>query len=200
MNSKSFIGVLSAAFLLGGCATTLEPTMPTPAPSSTTASRSASVEPVAGAEATTADERRDELGRRLDESLEEFDKTLTAEQRKTAEEREARTADNRSAATGSSAAGSAAAGGLESATRPGDLRSERSSQAGSVAAGSSSATDRGVVSAGSGAPDRSIPSGDDDDIVARRLRRAAEQETDPELKEKLWNEYIDYKRNAQGRG
>ena len=51
--------------------------------------------------------------------------------------------------------------------------------------------------AGSGGPDRSRPSGEDDDIVARRLRRAAEQETDPELKEKLWKEYEDYKRNAR---
>jgi hypothetical protein len=30
------------------------------------------------------------------------------------------------------------------------------------------------------------------------LRRAAEQETDPELKEKLWKEYQDYKRNSKG--
>jgi hypothetical protein len=35
--------------------------------------------------------------------------------------------------------------------------------------------------------------------VARRLRRAAEQETDPELKEKLWKEYTVYKRNVQGK-
>jgi hypothetical protein len=134
------------------------------------------------------------LGRRLDESLDAFDKTLTAEQRRTAEERETRTADARSSSAGSMGAAN------ESAARPGDLRSERSGQAGSAASSSSSSTDRGVVGSASGAPDRSIPSGDDDDIVARRLRRAAEQETDPELKEKLWNEYIDYKRNAQGRG
>jgi chorismate mutase len=36
-------------------------------------------------------------------------------------------------------------------------------------------------------------------VVARRLRQAAQQETDPELKEKLWQEYIDYKKNAQGK-
>ena len=36
----------------------------------------------------------------------------------------------------------------------------------------------------------------DDDIVARQLREAAEKETDPELKEKLWKEYEDYKRNT----
>ena len=37
----------------------------------------------------------------------------------------------------------------------------------------------------------------DDDIVARQLREAAEKETDPELKEKLWKEYEDYRRNTQ---
>ena len=36
----------------------------------------------------------------------------------------------------------------------------------------------------------------DDDIVARQLREAAENETDPELKEKLWKEYYEYK-NSQ---
>ena len=40
---------------------------------------------------------------------------------------------------------------------------------------------------------RSRPSGHDDDIVARQIREAAEKETDPELKEKLWKEYDDYK-------
>ena len=35
--------------------------------------------------------------------------------------------------------------------------------------------------------------GHDDDIVARQLREAAEKETDPVLKEKLWKEYEDYK-------
>ena len=39
--------------------------------------------------------------------------------------------------------------------------------------------------------------GSDDDIVARQLREAAEQETDPELKEKLWREYEAYKRGTQ---
>lgn len=33
----------------------------------------------------------------------------------------------------------------------------------------------------------------DDDIVARQLREAAEQETDPELKKKLWEEYDKYR-------
>ncbi len=38
----------------------------------------------------------------------------------------------------------------------------------------------------------------DDDIVARQLREAAEQETDPVLKEKLWKEYESY-RTGKGR-
>ena len=33
----------------------------------------------------------------------------------------------------------------------------------------------------------------DDDIVARQLKEAAEKETNPELKEKLWDEYYKYK-------
>jgi len=35
----------------------------------------------------------------------------------------------------------------------------------------------------------------DDDIVARQLKEAAEKERDPQLKEKLWNEYYKYKQN-----
>ena len=147
--------------------------------------------------ATTADERKGALEKSLDDSLGEFDKTLDEEQRRTAQARDAQAADR--AATESKETGDRE-GGL--GRREGDLRSERSTQAGAGGGDSSSGgRDRGTVSgAGSDAPDRGIPSGDDDDIVARRLRRAAEQETDPELKEKLWKEYMEYKRNAQGRG
>ena len=38
---------------------------------------------------------------------------------------------------------------------------------------------------------------DQDDIVARQLREAAEQETDPELKKKLWKEYEEYKKGLR---
>jgi hypothetical protein len=41
-----------------------------------------------------------------------------------------------------------------------------------------------------------IPDGSDDDIVARQLREAAMKETDPELREKLWQEYRNYKKGA----
>lgn len=41
------------------------------------------------------------------------------------------------------------------------------------------------------APD-DIPSGRDDDVVARQLREAAMTEPDPELREALWDEYRNY--------
>ncbi|MGB5292085.1 MAG: hypothetical protein WBN41_11620, partial [Lysobacterales bacterium] len=41
-----------------------------------------------------------------------------------------------------------------------------------------------------------VGDGSDDDVVARQLREAAEKETDPELKEKLWEEYRRYKRGT----
>ncbi|MBW2221639.1 MAG: hypothetical protein JRF22_03810 [Deltaproteobacteria bacterium] len=43
---------------------------------------------------------------------------------------------------------------------------------------------------------KSHGSAQDDDIVARQIREAAEKETDPELKKKLWKEYEDYKRGS----
>ena len=150
--------------------------------------------------ATTAEERRTVLDKRLDDSLGTFDKQIRSEQERTAQERDSRAA---SGAGSGSASGDAAAGnGPASGSRPGDLRSEGadSREAATNAAKQGDKQDRGTIGgAGSGGADRGIPSGDDDDIIARRLRRAAEQETDPELKEKLWKEYVEYKRGAQGK-
>lgn len=47
--------------------------------------------------------------------------------------------------------------------------------------------------AGAGRIPDDIPDATDDDIIARQLREAAMQETDPELKKKLWDEYQRYK-------
>jgi hypothetical protein len=44
-----------------------------------------------------------------------------------------------------------------------------------------------------GAPGGKLPPPEDDDIVARQLREAAQKEPDPELKKKLWEEYWKYK-------
>ncbi|NHZ69961.1 MAG: hypothetical protein GWP20_01885 [Thermotogales bacterium] len=41
-----------------------------------------------------------------------------------------------------------------------------------------------------------VGDGSGDDVVARQLREAAEKETDPELRKKLWEEYRKYKKGA----
>jgi len=38
-----------------------------------------------------------------------------------------------------------------------------------------------------------IPSAENDDVIAAQIRLAAESETDPDRREKLWNEYRKYK-------
>jgi len=44
-----------------------------------------------------------------------------------------------------------------------------------------------------------IPDGSDDDVVARQLREAAMKETDPRLRERLWDEYRRYKQGGVGK-
>ncbi len=55
----------------------------------------------------------------------------------------------------------------------------------------------GVPTRGGGkdvfSPPEDIPSGDDDDVVARQIREAAMKERDPDLREALWEEYRKYK-------
>jgi hypothetical protein len=57
----------------------------------------------------------------------------------------------------------------------------------------SAGKDRVVKPEQKGQSPSAIPTGDDDNIVARQLREAAEKETDPVLKKKLWDEYQKYK-------
>ena len=60
----------------------------------------------------------------------------------------------------------------------------------------------GGVPAGGVSDDRVPPDvgdGSDDDIVARQLREAAEKEEDPELREKLWDEYRAYKKGIKNK-
>lgn len=107
---------------------------------------------------------------------------------------------------------SASAGGGEDGETAGETGAEGESQAGaetSGADGEKSAEHGGekdgtdgdepgmaaeAKGTGGGQRPKSPPTADDDDIVARQLREAAEKETDPELKEKLWEEYEAYKR------
>jgi hypothetical protein len=52
---------------------------------------------------------------------------------------------------------------------------------------------------GNGATAPKVVPGSDNDIVARRLRKAAEQETNPTLRAKLWKEYTDYRQGTSAK-
>ncbi|MGH8700608.1 MAG: hypothetical protein ACREVR_05460 [Burkholderiales bacterium] len=43
-----------------------------------------------------------------------------------------------------------------------------------------------------------VGDGSDDDIIARQIRKLAESEPDPQLREKLWDEYRKYKQGGKG--
>ncbi len=101
------------------------------------------------------------------------------------------------------AGGESGSTGRESAAGGTEQDGESKQQAGAGEQGEGAEGDAQVASAG-GAGDAGrhagkvstppdIPDGKDDDIVARQLREAAENEQDPELREKLWEEYRKYK-------
>jgi hypothetical protein len=58
--------------------------------------------------------------------------------------------------------------------------------------------DRPGAPGGTAATPPDVGDGNDDDIVARQIRKAAETEPDPELRKKLWEEYRKYKQGAKG--
>lgn len=133
-----------------------------------------------------------------------FDDRIRKEQEGVAKERDSRAGSGADTTSEGADASSGASGSAEAGGRPGDLKSDRASPpSGSEGSEGSEKGDNGPArtsagtgGAGKGAVERA--DGSDDDIVARRLRRAAEQETDPELKEKLWKEYEDYKKSVRG--
>jgi hypothetical protein len=151
----------------------------------------------------------------LDRSLREFDEMLLSEQQDVVEERveiaEARAARQGGAGgvgggLGGAAAGSAGASDPWGFGDESDDQSESSdsSESGSTGTGGSpsarSGPDREGAEppSGAGQADRGrvpedVGNGNDDDIVARQLREAAMAEDDPELREKLWDEYRRYK-------
>ena len=161
---------------------------------STKTAPSTAAPPDGGASAPqTAEERHAALDKQLNDSLGAFDARLHKEQQKTAEERDARQAtvatttpstESPGSSQGADGAGKQNARGETS--RAGDLKSEKASGINGSASGN-------------GASATIIPDGNDDDVVARRIRKAAELETDPELKDKLWKEYVEYKKNTQVR-
>ncbi len=146
-----------------------------------------------GLPARTPAEQRAAIDSRLNASLARFDDRLRKEQQQSASQRDAQ-------ATSGTAAGSGGdpqvTPGAESARDRDEIHRDRSGDLQSVGVQQDAGAQQG--NAANGASANPIPSGADDDIIARRLRRAAENETDPELKAKLWKEYRDYKENTKG--
>jgi hypothetical protein len=135
----------------------------------------------------TDEERLAHLERKLNMLLSDFDGTLLRATQRLSE------AADESHAGGSSPSGAASAGGYKAS----------GSASGADASGGGTTPEESVATARggtggftSGAKPTDIPEGDDDDIVARQLREAAENETDPVLRKKLWREYRDYKAAA----
>lgn len=156
----------------------------------------------------TDEEKRAGLDDELRATLRELDELLLREQELVEESREA-------AESSSSDSGGAEGGGEDSGASADDDREGEDSAGAQVAGG----TARGLPDAPPGAPLPPLPTttgtpaggattgraprppdvgdGRDDDIVARQLREAAQNEKDPALREKLWDEYRAYKHGAK---
>lgn len=136
---------------------------------------------------TTA-ERVAVLDRQLEESTGVFDAIIREEQRQQRESQREQGANSQSSTQSSDGSGTETSSG-------GRNPYEADDQGGYGSVGG------GMGGRSGGAPDapavyeapEDIPSGNDDDIVARQLREAAMREPDPDIREALWNEYRKYK-------
>jgi hypothetical protein len=163
----------------------------------------------------TPEEERDVLDGRLQVAMSEFDEMLLKQQ-KALEEKQARDPlpKRESASRGGGSggeSGAAGGGGQPAGEQEGEDSGSRSqggvgqagdtSTGGSRDAGASGGQGGGGEVQGDPSPrDPRVPKdvgdGRDDDIVARQIREAAMKEDDPELREKLWDEYREYKKSA----
>ncbi len=159
----------------------------------------------------TNEDKRAQIDRRFDETFAVFDERMRKEQETISEERAGRAGS----AGGSGAEGTAGQEGQEGLEgqegqeglegqegKEGGTGSGTDTRGGGDAAGTGDQGGGGGVGGGAkgGSGPRDVPSdipdGRDDDIVARQLREAAMKETDPELRERLWDEYRKYKQST----
>lgn len=140
-------------------------------------------------------EKAERLGKELDESLGDFDETLGEEQREISSA--GRNTEGFDTGSGGNRGGSISLGEQAAGAMAGG---------GSGGGGSGAGGDQGSGQVGGGDPlagldDQEIAKRTpddiealiDDDIVAKQLREAALAEEDPELRERLWEEYRKYK-------
>ena len=156
----------------------------------------------------TKTEQIADLDKSLAEALGEFDEQLLKEDQRIAarmpSERESGNGYNGSGGSGNSGQyGSGQQGGSGQTGTTGNNQGQGTAQSGSASSQGNQGSIQSSTGAGTGVGrkeqqddtrtgTKEISSGYDD-IVARQLREAAEKETDPELKEKLWEEYRKYK-------
>ena len=161
---------------------------------------------IATQEEQTAGEQVATLDSMLNAGLGEYDERLLREQERIKASAPNNNSENGgsggsgsdgSDGEGSDAEGSEAAGNSQGSGEASSDENQAASSGGQPASGP------GGSGTGPGSPGKDIdqpadiPDGSDDDIVARQLREAAEKETDPELKAKLWEEYRKYKQGTQ---
>lgn len=128
----------------------------------------------------------------LDAALKDFDGEILAE-REIIQARANESAANNPAPGSLPSSGAGGSGGVSGGLPGGGGNAEGDTQQGFPgASGPRSRSAPPAPSTQSSVPE-DIPDARDDDIIARQLREAAMNETDPELQEKLWDEYRRYK-------
>lgn len=134
----------------------------------------------------TAAERAQVLDEALRRGYETFDGFILSERER---------AQNESNAAGSAQPGGDAGGGGSAQAQP-QILTEAGTPSGAVVSQPSASSP--PPPSQTFPPPEDIPSGRDDDVVARQLREAAMSEPDPELREALWDEYRNYTGISEG--
>jgi hypothetical protein len=156
-------------------------------------------QPPAGSPATDS-ETAAVLDRQLGGSLEEFDQRMRQEMERLAEETTDAEREGSQGTGGGTGSGSGSSGGTAGESTPSGETDSGGARGGTEEGGDSAGSVGGSGPGGTGS-DRvpaDVGDGEDDDIVARQLREAAVAEDDPELREKLWDEYRRYKASLGG--
>jgi hypothetical protein len=139
-------------------------------------------------------DRADQLGEELDKSVGDFDEVLMEEQREI--ETVSRNTEGYDSGSGGRSGGNISLGEQAAGAQGGG---SSGSGGGGGGGGGAAAAERSDPLAGmsEGEIEKRTPDDIavimDDDIVAKQLREAALAEEDPELRERLWEEYRKYK-------
>ena len=136
----------------------------------------------------TEEEKTAALDAALAESLGEFDETIQESQKEIREQR-----DSRGSVGGSSSASGTIQPGSGIGSGQWSNPDSPQAQSGSNEPGAGPGVDKQEQDMVVTSEDGGKVGAGDDDVVARQLREAAEKETDPVLKEKLWVEYRKYR-------